>query len=386
MLEGYALVSTVLNAFSLASACLILLAILLMRIYRRDLTQRVSLHLTCGIAVADILFHTASMEKPKVTSPGAYCRFTVWLIVFSNLLFIFLTVCIGINLLMVFIFGMRDPHFLEKCYFAASILLALGISIIPVIFDKFTLDPNINSCWYDKADITAWELMTHNLWIILGEVVCSLSITAVCVKLLKHKNELLKNHPADASGDTIKLRRAKRFLHHGVARIILYPTVPVISQTAFILVGFVPKEDLELALYIAMILNSTQGFMNLAVFLFDPSIQASWKKIRKDLIDQYHFRYNSENYNRTFDRIMNWMVKRFFLTRRGDHYFDSKFYSFDDFGASVPLRSDIGPPNTPPPEVPLRPLDLEQSPRPHGRLLTKEFTRDWIADSEYKCI
>ncbi|KAK9765698.1 hypothetical protein K7432_005746 [Basidiobolus ranarum] len=228
-------------------------------------------------------------------------------------------------------------------------------------------------------------MLTHNVWIILGEVICSFSVAIVCIKLLRHKKDLLKSQPGDMTGDTIKLRRAKRFLHHGVARIILYPIVPIISQTPYIVVEFVQLEYLEMALYVAMIFNSTQGFMNLAVFLFDPSIQASWKKIRKDLIDQYHFRYNSENYNSSFSCCMNWLVKKFFLTRRGDHYFDSKFYSFDDFGATVPLRSDIGPPN--PQELPLHPLDFEHSPRAHGRLLTKDITRDWIpSDHEFKCI
>lgn len=75
--------------------------------------------------------------------------FGVFVYAFSALLSIILSLCIAINLQLVFIYNKRPDNMVVK-YFTISFLVSLLLTLPPLFFDAYGYDPTGNACWYNR--------------------------------------------------------------------------------------------------------------------------------------------------------------------------------------------------------------------------------------------
>ncbi|KAJ1792561.1 hypothetical protein LPJ59_004825, partial [Coemansia sp. RSA 2399] len=148
----------------------------------RKYLERLSLRISGYVALADILnsitqilaLHNDLMIKQTSSS----LRFILWLSMFSTLLFIFLTLCISLQLHLSTLTKVRMGTYmkLEKYYVPASLLLAAILPGIGVaVMDGMYWNPYMHSFNWPTQDwrrrLTLW--MCNYVWIILTILYCS---------------------------------------------------------------------------------------------------------------------------------------------------------------------------------------------------------------------
>lgn len=79
------------NSISVASGMTVLIVILALRIYDKQLVDRVSLRLSAAISVTDVISSAALLIYTYVTVEGGACVLSPFLIIFLTNLFLFLT-------------------------------------------------------------------------------------------------------------------------------------------------------------------------------------------------------------------------------------------------------------------------------------------------------
>lgn len=80
------------NSLSVASGMIVLIIIFALRLYDKQLVDRVSLRLSAAISVTDIVSSAALLIYTYVTVEGGACVLSPFLIIFLTNLFLFLTV------------------------------------------------------------------------------------------------------------------------------------------------------------------------------------------------------------------------------------------------------------------------------------------------------
>jgi len=166
----FTVVNLVLNSASILGGVLVCLILAAIRIYDKSLVDRVSLRLTAAVSTVDSVKAASYIIFTLVSTPGAACGATAWLILFLTNLYTFLSVAIAFNLQWVstilisrpnypsssssppssvqrlihcststdyefksqlFLLGKRVHPNLEKSYFVVSILLAVATTVPP---------------------------------------------------------------------------------------------------------------------------------------------------------------------------------------------------------------------------------------------------------------
>ncbi|KAK9764030.1 hypothetical protein K7432_008819 [Basidiobolus ranarum] len=271
-----ATVTSIISMISLIGAVFVVCAIIFIRFYRPALGNRLSLRLTFWIALADVTYSIfAYILQKKITSTEA-CAFLLWGYVEFTLLPIFLTAAIGFNLMAIFVHDISDVMKYQRFYVPFSIGLSLVISVIPVIAGQFEVDPLVGACWYSATytiHTIIWEICTLFLWIFLGVIYCLFAVSFVIYKLIRHEKYLKKNTNTNSHVVNRKTHRAMR-------RIILYPIVPIITQTFNCVCEFdtFVNRRLNFTLYFLSAVGPAMvGLLNAIVFLFDPAVHQLFK-------------------------------------------------------------------------------------------------------------
>ncbi|ORX82311.1 hypothetical protein K493DRAFT_388750 [Basidiobolus meristosporus CBS 931.73] len=273
------LVSFVVSIMSLLGAAFIVITILVMRLYKPHIANRVSIWLTFWKALADIFYSIVYLISQHSVVNLATCKFVLWGYVEFTLLSIFLTCTIAFNLQAIFVNEFNSMIAIQRFYFPLSLILSLAISIIPLIADQFVFDPLVGNCWYRDQYTTPamiWEMTTFYGWIFLGVVYCTIAVALVTTKLVRNEKRLRQN----VSPGTAKLNRN---INNVVARIILYPVIPILTQSFnFIteVVTFFSRRLVFPLYFLSSFGPASIGFLNFLVFLFDPAFRRLIKELR----------------------------------------------------------------------------------------------------------
>ncbi|KAI9229201.1 MAG: hypothetical protein DHS80DRAFT_22571 [Piptocephalis tieghemiana] len=316
-----------LNIISLIASVIVLLAYTAARIYSAELIDRVSLRLTIGLTVADLLFAIFQIIGfSHVQANTALCAASVWGYVASSLLATFLTVCLAFNLHVVFVSGARNTHSYERWYFVFSILASLLISLAPFIGHRYGFDEKEQTCWFKDVESgigLLWAWLTLYLWVILGILYCTLAVSVILLHLHRGKRKMqhrqivgipseqdtLDSPPPASTRETkrhsIQGRRKNIpslppstnaiVLNRIVTRLVMYPVVLIIAQVLNVAVEMSTfgSGSYNFPLYLAsFIATSSQGLLNALVFLVDPAVRTCWRCVRRDLITNYGLNYN----------------------------------------------------------------------------------------------
>ncbi|CAM0136880.1 unnamed protein product [Umbelopsis sp. WA50703] len=342
------------NSLSVASGMIVLIVIFALRMYDKQLVDRVSLRLSAAISVTDVISSAALLIYTYVTVEGGACLLSPFLIIFLTNLFLFLTVAIAFNLQHLFLHQKYYNPSFEKWYYILSVGLAAVTGIIPLAAGRLGLDEAQGYCWF--------------------------SLLAVAIKLKLDSQRLDRRIAHRGNGEhtdvDIRRRKTQKAINRVVRRILLYPMVPIITQSGFIVseiylyVNMKPSYALNVW---GVTLKSLPGFCNLCAFLIDPAIYNALGTIKKNLIIKYcgdtapephaasvsRSTYVNSSSSRIPDKqlpvplptnanhsqrgFMPWFVRRFLLTSTQRQNGTSSTF----FMMKEPLSSSSSMPNTP---------------------------------------
>ncbi|CAG8534515.1 964_t:CDS:2 [Dentiscutata erythropus] len=199
--------------------------------YYPNLADRVSFRLTFAALFCDIGYsgHLLVILGWNNT-PGFFCGYTVWAIVFFGLSSLFFIVCIALNLHIIFINEYKSRYNFEKYYFITAFSFALLLSLLPVIANM--------SCWYRDSGQEyniIWQWVTLFGWIDVSILYCAIVVIMVIRKLryvTKKVDDVFDSFPTtQLSGYPALIN--KTVIFSVVRRVMWYPVVPLIAQFLF---------------------------------------------------------------------------------------------------------------------------------------------------------
>ncbi|KAK9763551.1 hypothetical protein K7432_009662 [Basidiobolus ranarum] len=266
------LITFIFSGLSLLGGVFVVSTIVYIRIYRPLLANRLSLKLTFWIALADIVYSIFVLVLQQKITSNQLCAFLLWGYLEFTLLPIFLTATIAFNLHAIFVSDIYDVVRYQKYYFPFALTLATVISSVPLIAGQFEADPVVGSCWYRGTYTTKtmiWEMCTLFGWVFLVVLYCIFAVCFIGYKLHQHEKYLRSNISVDIQLVNRKTSKAMR-------RIILYPVVPIVTQTFNCLCEFYTfvHRELYFSLYLlSAVLPACVGLLNAVVFIFDPAVR-----------------------------------------------------------------------------------------------------------------
>jgi len=285
------------NSLSVASGMVVLIIILGLRIYDKQLVDRVSLRLSAAISVTDVISSAALLIYTFVTVEGGACVLSPFLIIFLTNLFLFLTTAIAFNLQHLFLHQRYYNPSFEKWYYILSIGAAAITAIIPLAAHRLGLDLAQGYCWYSPSWTTTSNIYEYATYIgpqLLCGTYCLVVVAAVAIKLkldsMRLDRQIAHRNTGESSDVDIRRRKTQKAINRVVRRILLYPLVPIITQTGFIVseiylyVNWKPSYPINIW---GVTLKSLPGFFNLLAFFIDPAIYNALSAIKKNLIIKY---------------------------------------------------------------------------------------------------
>ncbi|KAK9712282.1 hypothetical protein K7432_007239 [Basidiobolus ranarum] len=313
-----------LNLISMFSNLLVILIFMIFLNFKSHLVNRVSLRLTFAVAIVNFFYSTFQIVSDVSQESGILCGLSVWGYIQTSHLSTFLTVMIAFNVQVIFIHGKRQTQTYEKYYFSISVLLSLAISLPPLLSGRLGHDLYQESCWYsiyEASERILWTWATLYCWTMLGVFYCCIVVVLVMIKITRERQRRKKFLTSDSIATRSTMNKVVR-------RVILYPVIPVLSQT-FNLISeldiYWNKRVDYTYLLLSFIGTSSQGILNAMLFFIDPAIQNAWSELKDDLILNYHFRCETfrpivldgslkVEHPKTAS-ILNFLVKKVLLSR-----------------------------------------------------------------------
>lgn len=286
------------------AAAAVVVFFLLMRWYDKKLVDRVSLRLNLAISITDLFSHLSIVffnllaYKYRINCEPVVV-FCIWL---SNLC-VLLSAAIAFNLQYLFLHKKPFNPSIERWYYILSIGLSILSVGIPLAAGRFGFDEAQHSCWYTPSESPVsliWEFSTFEIPTIVCIVYCLLIVILVGLKLWHESAELDAQTPYQNVADRRRSRssdaelsrqqKTRRTINRVVRRVLLYPLVPFITQTGFI----VAQIDMYITSSSSFPLNvwgvigkASPGLCNCIAFMLDPAVATALSHIRRDLIAKY---------------------------------------------------------------------------------------------------
>ncbi|RUS19064.1 hypothetical protein BC937DRAFT_88031 [Endogone sp. FLAS-F59071] len=285
-----------LNSASIACGLAVIVIVLLIRSYDPKLVDRVSLRLTVVISAVDVIKGVAYIVFTFIATPGFWCGFTSWLVLFLTNYYTFLSVAIAFNLQWVFLHKRPVYKWLEKFYFILSFVLSLVTSVAPWATGHLGIDPSYGVCWYTSYSTRrtiVWEWASFLSWNIIGTIYCLLIALFVIIKLKVNSWKLQSFGQQSTNSSRIgyrQHRKAQATLNKLVTRISLYALIPFITQGGWYLNEVIMQFGHYLNIGVdfwTIVGTDLPGVFNLIAFLMDPALANSLAYIKNDLLRQY---------------------------------------------------------------------------------------------------
>ncbi|KAJ1925932.1 hypothetical protein IWQ60_004247 [Tieghemiomyces parasiticus] len=314
--QTYELTTLVVSAVSVACGLAVVALVLLLYRYKPMLRNVPSIHLSLYIGLADALYRLSALFATytpfmELTADSqAWLRICFWVVNFSPIWFIFLTMMISTDLQLTFLHPNIDREPLQKYYLPVATAVPFIISLPSLCV------PHIK--WFDNPSRFAYSFGTalnndmftifcYDFWIVLGIVHSIVIVVLVVLKLVRgiHYIETVHlqpyhDHSSTATFPTTTLestgtqdqhchashriaaRPAElvRKLRQSAIRIVMYPLVPLISQTLQVVSLHMSLSQNHSLHLLATILVSSQGILNFIVFLVNPAVVETYQQWR----------------------------------------------------------------------------------------------------------
>ncbi|OZJ05977.1 hypothetical protein BZG36_01216 [Bifiguratus adelaidae] len=288
--EAFTLATEVLDGISIVVGVCVIVAVILLRIYRPSLGGTTTVKLSGWIALADIMVSTiqiiyANGNRLLIHSSTLSLGFLLTSLQTSSLFFVYLTVCVALHLHLTLL--LPDLKYIalaiEPWLVPVSFLWAF-ITTIPFHFlftatwnpaiGGFTKSPQWAAIYY------MWG--SQYVWLVLSELYCFVVIGMVLRRLWgikrqqKEKLSSLQQQGTGSSDAAISDRR----ITFVMLRIVWYPVIPIITQTWLIVMNHVPAPYNLPYVNINNVMSAIQGILNGLVFCINPAIYSAYKEWR----------------------------------------------------------------------------------------------------------
>ncbi|ORX88364.1 hypothetical protein K493DRAFT_385374 [Basidiobolus meristosporus CBS 931.73] len=302
---------------SLMCSTLVIAIFLTIRFQCREIGDRVSLRLIAWLSLSNILvivfqIWSRSIEPANTT----YCTFSAWGLIFSKLVFVFLSCSISLNLQFIFVHRLRKLKRFEFCYVFVSIVGAFILSMVTMPFGITGYTANGDpKCWFHERNTTGpmlWEVGSFLVWMILGLLYCLGSFIWIFIQLSVQRGKLARMLVSAISPQATSLTQHDKLINFTATRILFQVLVAPVSLTIFVvleILSFFGQEATPDVKFLSLLFVSLQGILLLSVFTFDPALRLAWLQLRKNMARKY---FQEADYSITRDewkrRTISWII------------------------------------------------------------------------------
>ncbi|KAI0233915.1 hypothetical protein L0F63_001422 [Massospora cicadina] len=254
----------------------------------RAAMDRVSIRFTLAVAVVDALNAGMILFYTLIHDDTGFCTFislaSHWLMLF----YLFLNVCIALNLQLVFVHGLVLGRRFEYSLWAGTFLLPTVLMLFGLASGRYGFDVDSQYCEIrdplaPTSIVTVWT--TFLGWALASIVYCAIAVTLVMVSLRTKASAIsdvcLKKGSRHLLQDNCQL---KRKIHKLIKRISLYCIIPVVTQSGYLVLRVILSYTDELPLvirYVSVIGSDITGILNLMVLFVDPAFTTAIQSIIK---------------------------------------------------------------------------------------------------------
>jgi len=378
-------------ASSLISICFcffVMCTYIFIRRFQPELVNRISFRLAIAVTIADFFYAAFQLMLTVASADYIYemqsplygneywCRTTMFFYLFSELSSAFLTACISINLLLVFVIKVRDTRKFERWYFIGAVLFAFILAVIPLAASRLGWDTT--QCWFrptleqvrhmdedlsyfpepeEMAQVTYWEAFSFYIWVAICALFCTVTSIAFWVIIRAESRDAAQELDSSITGSDIsasitsaagrsKTQKKKKskmdsLVHRAVFRIAFYCIIPLLSQAFNIAIDVIYLIESSVGykiIALANIFSGLQGTFNALIFFtFDPGVISAREALRVWLISKFYLPYVVSGYEQLQGQS---------ITGGGGHYTASA----SGATPSMTKRPSASGPSDPPPE------------------------------------
>ncbi|KAJ1980129.1 hypothetical protein H4R35_001239 [Dimargaris xerosporica] len=282
--------SVILCLLSVISGVLIMFIVVLLRLWQPKVARTASFLLSFWIGLSDALYRgtvivSKQYEYVEQHLSDALVRYLFWSEYFYPVWFVLLTVMIAVDLQLTFIHHRRSQNRGFQRYYLPIATLAAFCITMPALFvpDIYWNTEFHGYTWTFGSSTrdSMFVMLGFNVWVALGVIYCAVIVVIIAYRLVQE----VRSWGASVIDATTLAPRRSQFtveLHRSVARILLYPLVPIITQTLNVVVDWIPfySDAANTVRRVGTILVSTQGILNLVVFLLNPALHRAISNIR----------------------------------------------------------------------------------------------------------
>ncbi|KAK9766357.1 hypothetical protein K7432_004630 [Basidiobolus ranarum] len=286
------------NVISLLVSTIVLSCIIGIRIYRKDMADRISLRLTALVTTSDLFFHICLILV------GVLENRDVWK-VFRCLSYAFLTTSIlytaliTLNLQLVLIHHWRRADRYQLAYYLLPPIPALALAITCYFLPWTAL----------AFGTTQVDVVTLGLTIVF--VVVMIYSVVVCSTIIHRLRSATRSSLTTDSTPSSGVKNPK-VLSRAVLRISLYPLILCIVGIPFVFIMIIQQSTkttyYDGSYYTCEYSIALLGVLNGVAFIYDPVLYHCYSQIRKDLVTRYrveeqYVAHEKFNFRRWFTRV-----------------------------------------------------------------------------------
>ncbi|KAI8323063.1 hypothetical protein GQ54DRAFT_258921 [Martensiomyces pterosporus] len=293
ILGKWAVVGHGFNIASIISSGFVIAAVIYCCFYKRALINRPSFRLSAWIAACDVIYSACGLctfDNAFMSSLSEIqLRVVHWFMTASVVSFVFLTVCLGIHLVLTVL--THKSHIarpIQPWYEYISMFLGFFITH-PILYMyrrmqwlpmsqvfHIVTDPSL---YRRNSWLTEWAWVFAGTFFLLGVSI------AVCNKMILSftstaKLTRLPEGDSQWDGETMSSITSQRIkeIRSVTIRITLYPLVPIFTQTWVLVASNLTICPMWLFV-VANLVPATQGMINFLIFLMNPAWDNSRRKL-----------------------------------------------------------------------------------------------------------
>ncbi|KAJ1958751.1 hypothetical protein EC988_000118 [Linderina pennispora] len=295
VLGYWAVVGHGFNIASIVSSIFVIGATIVLSIRNRELFSRPSFRLSGWIAAADLIYSVTQLfvfdNDYMSTLSEANLRAIVWMLAGSVVSFVFLTVCIGIHLVLTVL--MRKTHIANRIQgyyeYVSFVLGFLVTHSYMYMYEKIGWMPSMQvfriATSESEYNRNIW--VAHYMWTAAGILflfIISILIYLQMMSVINRVEETQGPEKLDMlDGSTLNMMTdmRRKYIRSATLRIACYPLVPIVTQTWNIVTNMITDSQPFWLYIMANLMPATQGMINMLIFLMNPAFDKTHQRITK---------------------------------------------------------------------------------------------------------
>ncbi|KAJ2900548.1 hypothetical protein GGI21_004128 [Coemansia aciculifera] len=294
VLGDWAVVGYGINVCSIVLSVIVILATIVLVFRNRSLIARPSMRISTSIAACDVIYSVCQMfifNNDYMTKLSeTRLRVMLWIMSGSSVSFVFLSSCMGIQLLLTVL--TRNSHWatvIQPYYEVSSFFLAFLITHPYLyIFEAVMWIPSAQVYYLKDADVSTsrrnlWLIQW--MWIFMGIVFLFFVAVFTYLKMSQVWREASATHGAPEKLDLLDTatlnalsEERKKYIRSVTLRVTCYPIIPILTQTLLVVGNLLAAPPYWLFV-LSNVLPSTQGTLNFIVYCMNPALDVYRKSL-----------------------------------------------------------------------------------------------------------